>query len=128
MTTELNVENVQRIFNSCNKGETLIEGIVFKSYLDIREHKQEIYEMLSQLPDEFHEDKGGGYSFLMACQNNKGEQWTGFHIYMEKLMMLGIAAGYVKYCLPREMWQALPGSVPYFTFLNKTPENVMKGK
>jgi hypothetical protein len=33
---------------------------------------------------------------------------------MEHLFQLGLAAGYVKPLLPREMWAAFPGGVPYY--------------
>ncbi len=32
---------------------------------------------------------------------------------MEALVVLGIASGFVKYPMPREMWSALPGGMPY---------------
>jgi len=32
---------------------------------------------------------------------------------MEQLMLLGLAAGWLKYQLPRKLWTALAGGVPY---------------
>jgi hypothetical protein len=69
--------------------------------------------MLLQLPDSFQKDSGGGYSFLEACNNKDGNQWTGLHLRMEQLFSLGIATEQVSYCLPRENWSILPGGMPY---------------
>lgn len=69
--------------------------------------------MLDKLPEQFHEATGGGWSFLNACNDRHGNQWTGLHQRMEQLFQLGIALGRVSYCLPREFWSAMPGGVPY---------------
>jgi len=50
---------------------------------------------------------------LNACYTKAGEHW-GEHVSMDRLFTLGQAAGYVKCCLPRELWPALPGSMPYY--------------
>ena len=70
--------------------------------------------MLSELPDEFRVSGGGGWSFLQACNDRHGTQWTGFHQAMEELFMLGMAAGLVTELLPRDLWDALPGGMPYY--------------
>jgi hypothetical protein len=69
--------------------------------------------MLSDLPDEFQASGGGGWSFLNACMTKTGEQWTGMHPTMDKLFMLGIAAGKARWLMPRDMWSVLPGGMPY---------------
>jgi len=66
------------------------------------------------LPDEFHTGKGGGWSFLDACNDRNGAQWTSLHRTMDQLVCLGHAIGAVSFCLPREMWKILPGGMPYF--------------
>lgn len=76
-------------------------------------HKEEIIELLQELPDEFQKSKGGGWSFLNACNDKHGNQWTGLHQTVEQLLLLGIAIGKVKFQLPREVWSALPGGMPY---------------
>jgi hypothetical protein len=43
-----------------------------------------------------------------------GEHW-GEHPTMGMLFALGIGAGLASYPIPREMWSALPGGVPYVT-------------
>ena len=77
-------------------------------------HKAEIATMLDELPDEFKESGGGGMSFLNACNDKHGNQWTGLHQRMEQLFQLGIGVGKAKLLMPREMWSALPGGMPYY--------------
>lgn len=76
-------------------------------------HKADIEEMLSQLPDPFMKSKGGGYSFLSACEDRNGVQW-GQHRNMEQLFQLGIGIGKVICLMPRDMWSVLPGGMPYY--------------
>jgi len=85
----------------------------------IEEHHERIKEILYCLPEQFREDKGGGWSFLKAPFDKNGEQW-GEQTDAEQLLLLGLAAGYVKYLLEdKRMWSVFPGSVPYFMVLNK---------
>lgn len=77
-------------------------------------HADAITAMLRELPETFHKASGGGWSFLNACQDRHGEQWTGLHQRMEQLFLLGIGIGKVKLLMPREMWSALPGGMPYY--------------
>jgi len=79
----------------------------------LESNRKRIEEMLSCLPDPFMADKGGGMSFLEACNDNEGEQWTGFHHRMEELFVLGMAIGHARYCMPRDFWSVLPGGMPY---------------
>jgi len=122
---KLSPTNVEKIFREClantenydAKGNTVIEGITFDFAVDngkIKEATPEIKELLSQLPESFYEGTGGGWSFLQACNDNKGDLWTGEHRIMEQLMILGIATGHVKILMPKEMWSILPGGMPYF--------------
>jgi len=121
---ELTAENVETIFFDCLfKGEEPIVDCVradgITSVLGfsperLKKHRDEIYEMLKQLPEGFQKESGGGMTFLNACNDKDGNQWTGLHTSMEQLMTLGIAIDKVKYCAPRDMWVALPGGMPYF--------------
>lgn len=77
-------------------------------------HKEEISAMLEDLPDDFKKTGGGGMSFLSAGQDRHGNPWTDLHQRMEQLMQLGVGIGKVECLLPRSMWDALPGGVPYF--------------
>lgn len=90
----------------------------------LESHREEIGKMLAELPVDFQKNIGGGGSFLNACMDRNGEQWTGFHKVMDQLFVLGIATGQAKYVLPREMWSALPGGMPYIVVI--PPEEVGK--
>lgn len=143
---KLTSENVEKVFLDClfedesspeerEKSQIVVEGILNKYGFDLQkigEHEDDISSMLKQLPKEFQEKTGGGWSFLNACNREDGEQWTGLHLNQEKLLTLGIAAGWAKIQLPRELWVAFPGGVPYFVVHEnpKTcpPEGVRKEK
>ena len=73
--------------------------------------------MLENLPLDFQENSGGGMSFLKACDDQEGNQWTGLHRRMEELFVLGTGLGKVKCLMPRELWAALPGGMPYYVVL-----------
>ena len=124
----LTAEKVEEIFMDClfrkeeiNKGIPIkepikVEGLVntFGFHPDrVKKHKEEIKSLLRELPDQFFKNGGGGWSFLNLCNTKDGEQWTGLHQRMEQLVCLGIAIGKVRYNLPRENWNILPGGVPY---------------
>lgn len=80
----------------------------------LEEHKEEILAMLGELPDQFKASGGGGWTFLNACNDKHGNQWTGLHKVMDELFTLGIAIGKVKPNLEREAWKMLPGGMPYY--------------
>lgn len=95
------------------------EGVLNRTAFK-REHiearRGEIVALLDQLPREFFppaQGGGGGWSFLNGCMRADGEQWTGLHRTQDMLFQLGRAIGAVKYPLPRVLWPALPGAMPY---------------
>jgi hypothetical protein len=47
------------------------------------------------------------------CQDKEDHQWTDFHQTMDELVCLGTAIGKLEYLMPREMWNVLPGGMPY---------------
>ncbi|MGD9157183.1 MAG: hypothetical protein PVG39_02130 [Desulfobacteraceae bacterium] len=120
----LTSENVESVFMDClfRDGEDTSDPAIAKGIFNnigfhkgrIKSHTDNISSMLSQLPEEFQEDIGGGMSFLNACNNSNGEQWTGLHRIMEQLFCLGMACGKAKSVMPREMWSVLPGGMPYY--------------
>ncbi len=124
MSTELNAERVEKVFLDClfRNGEDTsnlvrAEGITTTVGFHperLEGHKVEIETMLNELPDEFKKSGGGDGSFLNACNDKHGNQWTGFHVRMEQLFQLGIAIGKVEYLMRRELWGALPGGMPYY--------------
>jgi hypothetical protein len=79
----------------------------------LRERLSAIAEQLRGLPAPFHAEGGGGFTFLGANETRDGELW-GEHEDVERLVCLGIAAGFVSYCAERKFWAALPGGMPYF--------------
>ena len=122
----LSAQRVSEVFEAClahgsESHPTLtVQGIVHTAHfaeIELHDHRAEIGGMLAQLPTEFQphiEGGGGGWSFLQACMDRDGRQWTGFHLVMEKLVLLGLGTGQVTFCMPREMWEVLPGGMPYF--------------
>ncbi len=128
---ELTAENVRTTFFDClypdevikalpegtaPEGAIIVEGITIKTGFDpvkIENHKKDIAELLNQLPVQFQHDQGGGFSFTAAPFNKAEQQW-GEQMNAQELMLLGVAAGMVQYCMPRELWSAMPGGVPYF--------------
>lgn len=95
----------------------LVEGVMSKYLLSLdklEEHEDRIMEILLCLHSNFLRSGGGGYSFLNACTDKNGDLWTGFHTRVEQLLVLGIGISKVEFQLPREMWKALPGGMPYF--------------
>lgn len=88
--------------------------------------REEIAGLLAELPDEFRSvdnpNGGGGWTFLNACLDRHGNQWTGVHQTMEQLFLLGMAAGLVTELMPRELWSSLPGGMPYYVI--DLPEEV----
>jgi hypothetical protein len=121
--TALNAEHVNAVFMDCLfrdgedaskhvKAEGIVRNVGFHPER-LESHKAEIVAMLDELPEQFHEKSGGGWSFLNACMDKHGNHW-GEHINMEQLFQLGIGIGKVKSLMPREMWRALPGGMPYY--------------
>ena len=122
--TVLNAEQVNAVFTDCLfqdgedtskhvKAEGIVRNVGFHP-ARLESHKTEIVAMLDELPEQFQEKSGGGWSFLNACNDKHGNQWTGLHQTMEQLFQLGIGIGKVKSALPRELWSLLPGAMPYY--------------
>ena len=119
---KLSSENVQKIFDECFyvTGDKKVAGVAHEFAFDsnkLEENSDKIRDMLHQLPENFMKDSGGGWSFLMACNDKNGEQWNGLHLRMEQLFAMGEAVGKVKSLLPRDMWKVLPCDVPYYVFI-----------
>lgn len=120
---KLTAENVEEVGLECMSEEvtdkiTMGQGVIHKiGFLTekLNTRKEDIKSMLSQLPKEFMEDGGGGWSFLNMCNDKDGNQWTGLHKTMELLVALGNAIGCISFPMPKEMWSILPGGVPYIS-------------
>lgn len=121
--TVLDPERVESIFTECllRHGEDPsnhieVKGIVVHAIFHperLQGHKTEIEAMLDELPDEFKQSHGGGWSFLCACNDRHNYQWTSTHLHMEELFLLGIGISRVRFLLPREEWQFLQGGMPF---------------
>ena len=120
---ELTAQNVNNVFMDClfkdgedTSGYIEARGIVMNAGFHperLESHKAEVAKMLAGLPSEFQKSGGGGWTFLNACNDKNGNQWTGEHRTMEQLFLLGIALGIAEFQLPREVWGAFPGGMPY---------------
>ena len=120
--TRLTDARVTEIFRDClfkddedKSNYVLAKGLVMDAGFHpgrLESHKEEIEKLLAELPDGFRQSKVG-MSFLSACEDRHGEQWTGLHQTMEQLFLLGIAVGKARYAFPRERWCELPGATPY---------------
>lgn len=134
---KLTAENVTEVYKDClftdeeypnetpsvetlPEGAVVTDGILNKTAFHpgrLEGHRQDIIDMLHGLPTEFQSTTnggGGGWSFLNACMDNEGGQWTGMHQTQDMLVQLGIGIGAADYLLPRDIWSALPGGMPYF--------------
>ena len=120
---KLNAELVHTTFIEClfqdeesTENYKVGEGIQLKVGFNPEQLKDKetlIEELLKDLPLEFQKDSGGGMSFLNMCNDKNGNQWTGLHQEMDELVALGTATGKLSFLMPREMWNMLPGGMPY---------------
>jgi len=78
--------------------------------------RAEVAALLKELPETFHAETGGGWSFLNMCNDRNGRLWTGSHADMESLCLLAFATKQGAWCLPKEHWDMLPGGLPYVVF------------
>jgi hypothetical protein len=92
----------------------------------LRSHESEVRRWLMALPHQFRQSVGGGWSFLNACDDEDGNQWTGLHTNMEQLFTLGIGLGLVRELMPG-MRGALPGAMPYYVVLDTLQAQTMSG-
>lgn len=86
----------------------------------LESHRADVRALLGQLPEQFSDKAGmGGWTFLNACLDRDGNEWTGDQITMDKLFMLGMALGQVVSLFERELWSALPGGMPYYMVVSE---------
>lgn len=123
---KLTAENVNRIFNSCLKGQDKIDIIevhgvrhfVGFKQTKLKEFEKDIIDMLNCLPDGFKKSKGGGLSFVQAVNDNNDDQWADLHETVDELVCLGLSVGKIQFLLPREEWNKFYGGMPYFAVLD----------
>lgn len=120
---ELTSENVETVFMSCLfkdkedtskhiKAEGITSTIGFHPER-LESQRENVKSMLGFLPEAFHKNSGGGWSFLNACNDKNGKQWTDLHQRMDQLFQLAIGLELAKYLMPRKIWSVLPGGMPY---------------
>jgi len=121
---KLTPQNVENLFIAClfKEGEDTskaltVNGVMMKVGFNperIEQNRFAITELLLQCNENFMESsEAKGYSFLAFCEDKNGEQWTGLHSVCDNLICLGLAINKVIFLLPREVWTALPGGMPY---------------
>ena len=124
----INPERVNEIFMNCLfedkedvSNHIKVNGITSNvgfHHDRLESHKTEIMAMLDKLSDHFKKSVGGGMSFLNACNDKHGNQWTGVHQRMEQLFQLGIGINKVECQFPRELWKVLLGGMPYYVIID----------
>ena len=127
---KLTAENVNKLFLYCLFTEEEVQkavqagekapqdAIVVKGVVGtfgfhpgrVEESKDEIADLLRQLPETFHD----GWSFLNAVLDKDETQW-GEQKSANELLCLGQAAGFAQETLPVTFRSSLPGGVPYYT-------------
>lgn len=125
---KLTSERVREIFEDCltpdmETEHIVVEGVAHSYGLKpskLEEYREEIFALLKELPEQFMESGGGGWSFLNACMDRHGNQWTGEHFVMESLFCLGIGIDVVVNPVPEELRPLLPGGVPYYIVKDKS--------
>lgn len=121
----LDPDQVTDTFTDCQGRDVEVDAIVGMVRFDrtkLEAKRELITAMLLELPEQFRESAGGGWSFLQACDDRHGNQWTGFHRTMAMLFAMGQGLGLVKSLMPRELWPALPGGVPYYVILDRSTQ------
>ncbi|MDB4984384.1 MAG: hypothetical protein JWM20_563 [Patescibacteria group bacterium] len=118
--TQLCSKNVKEVFFRCRVSKTqassfrgigLQNDIYFSN--DLLDHKQEIKDMLLELPYDFKKSSGSkGASFLESNFKNTGRWWTMMFETAEMLFAMGHALGLVEFPVPREMWFTLEQELP----------------
>ena len=126
---KLTPQNVEETFIAClfKEGEDTsnavkVHGVMMNVGFHpqrLEENRFKITELLLQCHENFMESsEAKGYSFLAFCEDKNGEQWTGLHAVCDNLICLGLAIEKVVFLLPREVWQMLPGGMPYIQIKN----------
>jgi hypothetical protein len=127
----INPDEVEAVFRDClfreeelkgvngaPEGAVIVQGITAKLGFHperLEEKRDLVKTWLAALPREFRKNEGGGWSFLKACEQSNGVQWTGLHQRMEQLFTLALGLGLAEYNAGREFWANLPGDMPYIT-------------
>ena len=118
MAAKLTTQAVQDVLLEClsdGSESVKVQGIIGHfsfSKVKLEAHRQQVIELLYELPAQFQIAHGGGWSFLQAAYDKHGNHWAE-HPTMEALFCLGIGLDVAGYVLPREAWSVFPGGMPY---------------
>ena len=96
-----------------SEGDGLTHTFAFHAQR-LESHRERVTEILRELPDSFMADGGGGMSFLNMPFDKNDVQW-GEQRNAASLLALATALKLAAFPMPRVLWSALPGSVPYVT-------------
>ena len=122
----LSAKNVKKVFLGCMykrgisdtedipNGSIVVEGINSNVVFDpemVNANKEDIRDFISQIMDDFSSVKDKGSSFINLPFNKDKKRW-GDDVDAEQLMILCIAAGYMKYLTPSSEWINHPGGKP----------------
>ncbi len=120
--TGIDPRQVVEVKASCRGDGVTVDGIMREYHFSpsaLEEFRETVVGWINQLPDEFLESKGGGWSFLNLCTTKDGALWTGMQSTMEDLVAISKGLGLADYLFPRDVWEVLPGAVPYVVFRTK---------
>lgn len=147
---ELITENVEAVARDCRftndelaelegepsednlpEGAVVVPGVIRTFVFHpgrLESHRADVVSMIEQLPTEFLREGGGGWTFLNLCMRRDGVQWTSFQTAQESLYVLAAGLGLARFQLPREVWEALPGAMPYLVFSTTPFDDAEKEK
>lgn len=122
----LDLEGVPTIFADMVKIEGF-SGVFGFHHGRLQEIRNDIIELLSQLPKGFREEEEGyGSSVMNACMDKDGRQW-GEQRDVDLLFCMSMALGLVSYSEERILWKVLPGGMPFAVIHTKEqPVDIIK--
>jgi hypothetical protein len=100
---------------------TQIEGFRWKAQFNsanLASYISQIEAMLQELPDVFREEHGGGL-FSGMQYTNDGHRWTTSALTTEKLLLLGMAIGRLRFVLPKHQWKFIKNGEPIIVAVNE---------
>jgi hypothetical protein len=112
-------DGVSKIITTKDFNFIMVYGIVntVAFHMDrLYQHREEVIELVKQLPEDyFIHSEGAGGSFVNLCMDRNDRQWAE-HRNIEELVLLALALDIATYLMPRKLWVALPGGMPYIQF------------
>jgi hypothetical protein len=111
-------EDVEALHGEPPEDAIIVEGLTanfgFKPE-NVRANTDAINKLIDEIvPEDFYK----GMSFLNLPLDKNGELW-GEHQQAEALYAMAKAVGRAEFVLPREMWGAFPGGMPYILFFKE---------